>query len=653
MIPTGGIGQQLDQLKGLSIQELMQRQSVDPQLVYALALQEKQKMEAAKERQAAMGMEVPQGTEVEKMEADLASRRAPGIQMAAQRSMPQPQMAQGISANPTPNMQAIGRAQGGIIGYAKGDMVEIGAKSKGPIPQMLPEENAMVLKYLEGLKKFDYYDKNPDKVSPEGRQALEQDRRTFEAQFPNSFRQKVNQMIYGPSKGMAMGGEVKGYAGPDGSLVGSDEYLIEDQPVSKEEYDAYLAALDEYNALSQNEKAMVDQRNRLDARMAPRKEPEIKFYTGPNGERLTEDDVRMMVRRGEVGETFARTDNEMRRQRAEVGRREEAERQRRIEEDGPKQTAPEAALTALSGPFSAAGRGINTVLNTIGDDIVPKMGRYVTDKYNEGITALQNRVAEQERQRAFNAEQAQADAIGMRPPTREQAFKELLQPLMDNKQSVDNAMADITGAGAGQGQSTVQTQGGGQNSPPPVKTPPEGGGIRSALTKAKPVASKIAGVLEVLGRGAGASKGFEGAKIVEESRKLREAQADRDARLAEQRALLGARKEELDARNAMAMGMSAADYAAQLTDEALMMSDEYQRIKKDKLDKAGKGLFNPLTDTEEQRIEAEMMAEIARMRREKLQDYKDIMAQYSGVGGQTSVSTTTAPTNYADYNPTT
>jgi hypothetical protein len=355
MIPTGGIGQQLDQLKGLSIQELMQRQSVDPQLVYALALQEKQKMEAAKERQAAMGMEVPQGTEIEKMEADLASRRAPGVQMAAQRSMPQPQMAQGISANPTPNMQAIGRAQGGIIGYAKGDMVEIGAKSKGPIPQMSPEENAMVLKYLEGLKKFDYYDKNPDKVSPEGRQALEQDRRTFEAQFPNSFRQKVNQMIYGPSKGMAMGGEVKGYAGPDGSLVGSDEYLIEGQPVSKEEYDAYLAALDEYNALSQNEKAMVDQRNRLDARMAPRKEPEIKFYTGPNGERLTEDDVRMMVRRGEVGETFARTDNEMRRQRAEVGRREEAERQRRIEEDGPKQTAPEAALTALSGPFSAAG----------------------------------------------------------------------------------------------------------------------------------------------------------------------------------------------------------------------------------------------------------------------------------------------------------
>jgi hypothetical protein len=40
--------------------------------------------------------------------------------MAAQRSMPQPQMSQGIAGVPSPNMGAIGRAQGGIIGYAKG-----------------------------------------------------------------------------------------------------------------------------------------------------------------------------------------------------------------------------------------------------------------------------------------------------------------------------------------------------------------------------------------------------------------------------------------------------------------------------------------------------------------------------------------------------
>lgn len=610
MIPTGGIGQQLDQLKGLSIQELMQRQSVDPQLVYALALQEKQKMEAAKERQAAMGMETSQGTEIEKMEADLASRRAPGVQMAAQRSMPQPQMSQGIAGVPSPNMGAIGRAQGGIIGYAKGGMPEVGAKSKGPIPQMSPEENAMVLKYLEGLKKFDYYDKNPDKVSPEGRQALEQDRRTFEAQFPNSFRQKVNQMMYGPSKGMAMGGEVKGYAGPDGSLVGEDEFAI--------------------------------------------------VATGPNGEQYTADDVRFLmsqgaiVREADAPEPSTRIDNVIRRERlaAEADRERERqreerlrelERQRRIEEDGPRKPPVEAALTALSEPLKPIGRGINTVLNAIGEDILPEAKSYITDKARQGITALQNRVAEQERQRAFNAEQAQADAIGMRPPTREQALRELLQPLMDRKQSVDDAMTDITGAGAGQGQSTVQTQGAGQ---PQGTTPPEEGGIRSALAKAKPVASKIAGVLEVLGRGAGASKGFEGAQIVEESRKIREAEADRAARLAEQKALLSARKEELDARNAMAMGMSAADYAAQLTDDAIMMSDEYQRIRDEKLRKAGAGIFNILTDAEERQIEAEMLAEIDRIRRAKLQDYKDIMAEYSGVEGQTGSG---APQGVIDY----
>jgi len=600
MIPTGGIGQQLDQLKGLSIQELMQRQSVDPQLVYALALQEKQKMEAAKERQASMGMEVPQGTEVEKMEADLASRRAPGVQMAAQRSMPQPQMAQGIAGVPSPNMGAVGRAQGGIIGYAKGGMPEVGAKSKGPIPRMSPEENAMALKYLEGLKKFDYLDKNPDKVSPEGRQALEQDRRTFEAQFPNSFRQKINEMMYGPSKGMAMGGDVKGYAGLDGSLVGEDEFAI--------------------------------------------------VATGPNGEQYTADDVRLLVSQGAIvrdpdaPEPSDRIDNVMRRERlaAEADKEREKkkerelrdlERQRRIEEDGPSQTAAEAAFTALSGPFSAAGRGINTVLNTIGDEIIPEMGRYATEKYQAGLTALQNRAAEQEKQRAFNAEQAQADAIGMRPPTREQAFKELLQPLMDNKQSVDNAMADITGASAGQGQSTVQTQGAGQpqGTTPPVQTPSEGGGIRSALSKVKPFADKAMGIAEILGRGAGASKGFEGAKIVEESAKIRAAEADRAARLEEQRMMLEGRKAELDARNAAAMNMSAAEYAGQLTDDAIMMSDEYTALAEKLEDEAG--FF--MNAEEKESIRQKLETAIKTIRDRKITEYQGyLQGNFSGASGQ-------------------
>ena len=593
-----GIGQQLDQLKGLSIQELMQRQSVDPQLVYALALQEKQKMEAAKERQAAMGMETSQGTEVEKMEADLASRRAPGVQMAAQRSMPQPQMAQGISANPTPNMQAIGRAQGGVVGYAQGGMPKVGEKSKGPIPQMSPEENAMALKYLEGLKKFDYYDKNPDKVSPEGRQALEQDRRTFEAQFPNSFRQKINEMMYGPSKGMAMGGDVKGYAA--GDLVEEDEFAI--------------------------------------------------VATGPNGEQYTADDVRLLtsqgaiVREADAPEPSDRIDNVMRRERlaAEADKEREKkkerelreiERQRRIEEDGPQQNPVAAALTALSEPLKPVGGAINKGLTAIAEDIIHEAKSYITDKAQQGITALQNRVAEQERQRAFNAEQAQADAIGMRPPTREQALRELLQPLMDNKQSVDNAMADITGADTGQTPSTVQTQGAGQpqGTTPPVQTPPKEGGIRSALSKTKPFLDKAMGIAEVLGRGAGASKGFEGAKIVEESRKIREAEADRAARLAEQRMMLEGRKAELDARNAAAMNMSAAEYAGQLTDDAIMMSDEYTALAEKLEDEAG--FF--MNAEEKESIRQKLETAIKTIRDRKITEYQGyLQGNFSGASGQ-------------------
>ena len=77
-----------------------------------------------------------------------------------------------------------------------------------------------------------------------------------------------------------------------------------------------------------------------------------------------------------------------------------------------------------------------------------------------------------------------------------------------------------------------------------------------------------------------------------------------------------------------------------------MMSDEYQRIRDEKLRKAGAGIFNILTDAEERQIEAEMLAEIDRIRRAKLQDYKDIMAQYSGVEGQTGSG---APQGVIDY----
>ena len=629
-----GIGQQLDDASKLSIKELVQLQSVDPSLIYTLALQEKQKLQAAANNQEALSMQTPQSTITNQMEG-----RMPGVQMAAARTAPRPQMARGIAAAPAQNMQAIGRAQGGIIGYAQGGMSKVGTKSKGPIPQMSPEENVMMLEYLKGLKKFDYYDKNPDKVSPQGRQALELERRMFEEKYPSQFKQKVSDMMYGPSKGMAMGGEIKGYAGPDGSLVGSDEYLIGDRPVSKEEYDAYLAFQDSYNALSENEKMLANQRSRLNSRMAPEKEPEIKFYTGPNGERLTEDDVRMMMRRNEVGENFTRTDNEMRRQRAEAARREEAESQRRIEEDGPRQNPVVAALTALSEPVGEAlkpvGGAINRGLTAIAEDIIPDVIQEGKLMYNDGLTALKNRAAEQEAERAFNAEQAQADAIGMRPPTREQALRELLQPLMDNKKSVDNAMADITGVDKGQSEEiTVEEVA--------KKDPPKEGGIRSVLSKTNPFLDKAMGIAEVLGRGAGASKGFEGARIVEESAKIRGAEADRDARMAEQRALIEARKAELDARlasdTALAMQELDSELYTTITQELESgpLAEELEGIEEDLRDKYSAFSIPLLGDffVKDGVVDKELAVAKLDIIRREFRNRKGVLASLPGMSGQ-------------------
>jgi hypothetical protein len=118
-----GISQEVDQLQGLSIQELMRRHSVDPKLVYAIALQEKTKMEDAKNRQGAMAQQPPQPADlVGQMEVSLA--RPPQMQMPMsppQGQMPPPQGPQagaGIASLPAANMAKM--AGGGIVAFADG-----------------------------------------------------------------------------------------------------------------------------------------------------------------------------------------------------------------------------------------------------------------------------------------------------------------------------------------------------------------------------------------------------------------------------------------------------------------------------------------------------------------------------------------------------
>jgi hypothetical protein len=564
MIPTGGIGQQLDQLKGLSIQELMQRQSVDPQLVYALALQEKQKMEAAKERQAAMGMETSQGTEIEKMEADLASRRAPGVQMAAQRSMPQPQMSQGIAGVPSPNMGAIGRAQGGIIGYAKGDMVEIGAKSKGPIPQMSPEENAMVLKYLEGLKKFDYYDKNPDKVSPEGRQALEQDRRTFEAQFPNSFKQKVNEMMYGPSKGMAMGGEVKKFqAGKEvtldiaqrpyeyrGKFYDSLGREITEQDFNNEiyladQYDEYVRsqagvtpAAGQSSDRMSNEARLLEDLTRGFDRVNPfvLKEQLQEVADDPRknsswgrllggalevgGEALTKTAVDVL---GGLGEYGLRTAGDIGYGFGTTGAVGEAV-------ETTSEAAKQQAMELLNADYAAKRDALRAQLEAYGGDISPEARARIEaelaalqESYDvdaakiqaqEGFASVKERVGDFYR----------TNIGGETKPKGEEVEAVGVEELV----AVEPTDRQKLGSMVGKDEAVLREN--------------KKGEPKKDISYIDYI-DKLMGIASVLGRGAGASKGYEASRILETTRDLRSAEADRANRLKEQEMLIGARKD--------------------------------------------------------------------------------------------------------------
>jgi len=124
MAMTGGIGYEIDQLTELGVPELMRRQGVDPQLKYALALQQATKMveAAARERDMSQPMPAPANV-VGQMETSLAKRLAPGVQMQGQRSQRmQNRAAMGLPGQAAPNLARM--AQGGIVGYAEGGDVQ-------------------------------------------------------------------------------------------------------------------------------------------------------------------------------------------------------------------------------------------------------------------------------------------------------------------------------------------------------------------------------------------------------------------------------------------------------------------------------------------------------------------------------------------------
>ena len=216
MAYAGGIGQEIDQLKDLSVQELVRRQNLDPSLIYTIALQERQKMDAAGARQGVLDEPKPQGTVTGRMEQELAqqtmpqsplNRVAPGVMQQGQRSMqprgPQmaqgPQMARGISGVPANNMGAVGRAGGGIIGYANGGMLSQAQIPTTGAQQAAPVTPEQIAAFQARLKELNEAKAN---AFPQEKAMFQQQIQDLLATTPAAIRNAVG------GAGMAFGGVV-------------------------------------------------------------------------------------------------------------------------------------------------------------------------------------------------------------------------------------------------------------------------------------------------------------------------------------------------------------------------------------------------------------------------------------------------------------
>ena len=225
-----GIGQEIDELTELGVDELTRRQSVNPQLKYALALQEATNLVNAAAREREMAMEQPQPPQViGQLEQGLAERLMPGVnqmvQQQQQPQQPQPMMEQGISGVPAPNMMMAG---GGIVSFAEGG-IPIG--NNQPIPNLMDKYGSeMVTGFLEGEKQLREEAKY---VAPEYADAYKQKRDNFYSHYPIEFIQELYETRKGSigmeeEVSMAGGGTVS-FAGPQGSFVGrNNPYNIRD-----------------------------------------------------------------------------------------------------------------------------------------------------------------------------------------------------------------------------------------------------------------------------------------------------------------------------------------------------------------------------------------------------------------------------------------
>jgi hypothetical protein len=186
-----GIGQEIEDLTELGVDELTRRHSIDPQLKYALALQEATNIVNAAARERDMAMEQPQPPEViGQLEQGLAERLMPGVSQMIQQQPQQPMMEQGVSAVPAPNMMMSG---GGIVSFAEGG-IPIG--NNQPIPNLMDKYGAsLVMGFLEGEKQLREEAKH---VAPEYADAFQQKKDNFYSNYPREFIEELYETRSGP-----------------------------------------------------------------------------------------------------------------------------------------------------------------------------------------------------------------------------------------------------------------------------------------------------------------------------------------------------------------------------------------------------------------------------------------------------------------------
>ena len=219
--------------------------------------------------------------------AGLLQRLAPGMQQRGrqvQRAQARKMLGGGMPSMGAPNMARM--AMGGIVGYQDGGDVE----GKGTQAPMQGDQNQRRAPYLDpALEKFlidlEALNAQKDAAFPQEKDLFEQKIQDLINTTSPRVKRLASESSFGlPKKsGMAMGGQIKGYAGPDGSDVELDEDLLASLLAQQPETTGYTgpSAAERRAALSDEAAARAQTREAKRAEQRTRQELANRGLTGP------------------------------------------------------------------------------------------------------------------------------------------------------------------------------------------------------------------------------------------------------------------------------------------------------------------------------------------------------------------------------------